>query len=179
MTTDEAMQAVKKAVEFIPYLEARVDLSNRNPKRPDGETIEEILLVALRAIAQGGPLAVVPKEVITFLMGEGPLEGLWFGEVNPQKPRAEFWWRSHLLRGYHRKNPVKTAHVGSSALDLVRDALRAIEPGGPLVCVPREHIKQLADRDCGAHCAMTLVHEQRHSDFCNKTRAMLAEGEKP
>lgn len=62
MTTDEAMQAVKKAVEFIPYLEARVDLSNRNPKRPDGETIEEILLAALHAISPGGPLVVVDRE---------------------------------------------------------------------------------------------------------------------
>lgn len=66
MTTDEAMQAVNKAVGVIPYLEARVNLSNRNPKRPDGETIEEILLAALRAIAPDGPLAVVPKEHLEY-----------------------------------------------------------------------------------------------------------------
>lgn len=60
------------------------------------------------------------------------------------------------------------------AIEVFAAALRAIEPGGPLIVIPREHFKQLADRECGAHCAVLLVHEQRHSDFCNKTRAMIA-----
>ncbi len=63
MTTDEALAAVKKAVGFIRYLEARVDLSSRNPNRPFGETIEEILLAALRAIAPDGPLVCVPRRL--------------------------------------------------------------------------------------------------------------------
>lgn len=69
-------------------------------------------------------------------------------------------------------------HPTTGEIEIMLAALRAIEPGGPLIVIPREHFKQLADRDCGAHCAMPLVHEQRHSDFCNKTRAMIAEGEK-
>lgn len=81
MTTDEAMQAVNKAVEFIPYLEARVNLSNRNPKRPDGETIEEILLAALRAIAPGGPLVVVPREPTEKMLEAGNDAAQLFGKL--------------------------------------------------------------------------------------------------
>lgn len=109
MTTDEAMQAVKKAVEeWVPKFKRALDDRAEEPR------------------AQTGSIFMSDEEMKNLLA-----------------------------------------------------ALRAIAPGGPLVVVPREHIKQLADRDCGAHCAMTLVHEQRHSDFCNKTRAMITEGEKP
>ena len=34
-------------------------------------------------------------EVVAFLMGEGPLEGCWFGE-KPETERGNFWWRKHL-----------------------------------------------------------------------------------
>lgn len=71
MTANEALAAVKRAVEFIPYLEARVELSNRNPKRPDGETIEEILLVALYVITSNGPLVCVPREPTEKMLDAG------------------------------------------------------------------------------------------------------------
>lgn len=45
----------------------------------------------------GIPGAVtIPGELYAFLMGEGPLEGVWFGELNDGF-RGAFWWRA-LLR---------------------------------------------------------------------------------
>ena len=36
------------------------------------------------------------EEIRKFLLGEGPLEGVWFGEKHPTRQGA-FWWRN-LLR---------------------------------------------------------------------------------
>lgn len=45
----------------------------------------------------GIPSAVtISGELYAFLMGEGPLEGVWFGEMNDAFKGA-FWWRA-LLR---------------------------------------------------------------------------------
>jgi hypothetical protein len=35
------------------------------------------------------------SEVIAFLLGEGPLDGVWFGDPHPTEKGA-FWWRKHL-----------------------------------------------------------------------------------
>lgn len=35
------------------------------------------------------------KTVIAFLLGQGELDGLWFGEPNPTSTSA-FWWRKYL-----------------------------------------------------------------------------------
>jgi len=57
------------------------------------------------AALRGG--VVVPEEVIRFLCGEVPIDGLWFGEPKPSKIErpegkplipAHYWWRSQLLR---------------------------------------------------------------------------------
>lgn len=34
-------------------------------------------------------------EVFAFLRGEGPLEGVWFGDDHPTE-KGKFWWRKHL-----------------------------------------------------------------------------------
>ncbi len=39
--------------------------------------------------------SAVPNTVIAFLLGEGPLDGVWFGEKHPTE-RGNFWWRKHL-----------------------------------------------------------------------------------
>lgn len=36
-------------------------------------------------------------DVITFLLGEAPLDGVWFGEKHPTYP-GRFWWRAHLRK---------------------------------------------------------------------------------
>lgn len=38
----------------------------------------------------------VPREVVAFLKGEGPLGGQWFGDPKPAGERGNFWWRKHL-----------------------------------------------------------------------------------
>lgn len=41
--------------------------------------------------------------VFAFLLGEGPLEGYWFGEHRPsgKSHPANFWWRKHLRAALH------------------------------------------------------------------------------
>jgi hypothetical protein len=38
---------------------------------------------------------VAPNDVIAFLLGEAPLDGVWFSEKHPTE-RGAFWWRKHL-----------------------------------------------------------------------------------
>lgn len=35
------------------------------------------------------------QDVVAFLLGEGPLDGVWFGE-KPVGERGQYWWRKHL-----------------------------------------------------------------------------------
>jgi len=46
--------------------------------------------------ADGG--VVVPRELAAFLLGEGDLEGYWFGDTkdHPSGRRQAFWWRTAL-----------------------------------------------------------------------------------
>lgn len=49
-------------------------------------------LVKVRSL----PAVDVEKEaVFSFLLGQGPLEGVWFGD-KPEGTRGAFWWRRHL-----------------------------------------------------------------------------------
>lgn len=36
----------------------------------------------------------VPRKVVEFLRGAGPLDGMWFGES--KEPHRKFWWRKYL-----------------------------------------------------------------------------------
>lgn len=35
------------------------------------------------------------EEALAFLFGEGPLDGVWFGDEHPTE-RGAFWWRKNL-----------------------------------------------------------------------------------
>jgi hypothetical protein len=37
---------------------------------------------------------LVRKDVIAFLKGQGPLDGVWFGDVPTD--RLRYWWRDYL-----------------------------------------------------------------------------------
>ena len=39
------------------------------------------------------PAFPMPLDIQRFLMGNGPLEGVWFGDEHPTREGA-FWWRS-------------------------------------------------------------------------------------
>lgn len=45
--------------------------------------------------AETGEEAARARMVIRFLKGEGPLEGVWFGD-RPVGERGNFWWRKYL-----------------------------------------------------------------------------------
>src|SRR6185503_19589732 len=36
------------------------------------------------------------QRVIAFLLGEGPLDGMHFGDSDTARPRKPYWWRKHL-----------------------------------------------------------------------------------
>ena len=38
---------------------------------------------------------LVKNDVIAFLKGSAPLEGVWFGQIHPTEPA--YWWRKYLL----------------------------------------------------------------------------------
>lgn len=35
------------------------------------------------------------SDVFKFLLGEGSIDGAWFGDLHPQA-KGQFWWRKHL-----------------------------------------------------------------------------------
>ena len=37
----------------------------------------------------------LPRAVVEFLLGEGPLDGVWYGDEHPTNPRP-YWWRKHI-----------------------------------------------------------------------------------
>ena len=44
----------------------------------------------------------LPIPVLKFLLGIGPLEGVWFGERHPRKP-GRFWWRSACFGKHYKR----------------------------------------------------------------------------
>lgn len=55
----------------------------------------ELLAAWQAACALSPPSVVANDEVIRFLLGEGPLDGVHFGDKHPTE-RGAFWWRKHL-----------------------------------------------------------------------------------
>lgn len=45
----------------------------------------------------------MPLDIQRFLMGNGPLEGVWFGEDHPTR-KGQFWWRD-VIRERSERNP--------------------------------------------------------------------------
>jgi hypothetical protein len=54
------------------------------------------------------PCSSVSDEIIAFLLGEGPLDGVYFGEKHPFH-EGRYWWRKHL-----RKNQTGQERVASA-----------------------------------------------------------------
>jgi hypothetical protein len=51
-------------------------------------------------IAAAGRLTDEQREVLTFLDGSGPLEGMHFGDSDASKPRPRLWWRKNLREAF-------------------------------------------------------------------------------
>lgn len=56
-----------------------------------------ISIFPLRSAAPAAPVGEGLREVVAFLLGEGPLDGQWFGDSPPDGQKGAFWWR-HRLR---------------------------------------------------------------------------------
>ena len=61
---------------------------------------EDLAQAALSAITPpNGDEVRVPRQLYDFLMGEGSLDGVWFGDYPlPGTARGAFWWRKALAR---------------------------------------------------------------------------------
>jgi hypothetical protein len=57
-------------------------------------------------------------EIIAFLLGEGPLNGLWFGDELPAKGR--YWWRSILREAFTPEKAFASAVPDSIPADVLR-----------------------------------------------------------
>ena len=74
-----------------PYLAAaaiRTLLRERDAARELQDRLREALSVERQR-------ARMPDEVAKFLLGEGPLEGVWFGDRHPAR-KGLYWWRTML-----------------------------------------------------------------------------------
>lgn len=60
----------------------------------NGDTLEPGSKTRLAALRLPDPEPDV-REVLAFLAGEGPLDGVYFGEAHPTD-RGLFWWRKYL-----------------------------------------------------------------------------------
>lgn len=79
-------------------------------------TEQSLAMRAKETLAQDEVGYVIPPELYSFLMGEGPLDGTWFTEINKNMP-GRYWWRA-LLQTCNR------AALGKLPGDDVREAIQ-------------------------------------------------------
>ena len=53
---------------------------------------------------------VLLPDIIRFLLGEAPYEGVWYGDKHPTR-RGSFWWRTPL-RELHTRAPLPQGEEG-------------------------------------------------------------------
>ena len=62
---------------------------------------------------------VLVSDVFSFLLGEKPLNGVWFGE-KPEGVKGNFWWRTHLRKALAAPvQPVKQSQLADASLEPV------------------------------------------------------------
>lgn len=47
-------------------------------------------------IEKSSALKVEQSDIIKFLLGEGSLNGVWYGDPRPDNEKGNFWWRKYL-----------------------------------------------------------------------------------
>lgn len=98
--TDTTREAVARAMFERMYSDplATIFLSWENlgeEVRHTWRNLADAALAALRPAQDAEGWVLVQREVVEFLRGAAPLDGVWFGDKHWEKPGA-FWWRSHL-----------------------------------------------------------------------------------
>ena len=73
---------------------------------PQPSTADVFSAPSQEGVGQGGAAVAARakrlNEIHTFLLGEGPLEGVWCSEKHPLYP-GTFWWRAKLRAALRRK----------------------------------------------------------------------------
>lgn len=87
MTTDEALLAVRKAVELLPELEAYSDTRKgwTKPVAILGWSDFQTIMLALNAIKPSGPLVAVPRKPTQAMIDAG-IDAGWIDgdDINPE-----------------------------------------------------------------------------------------------
>ena len=65
-------------------------------------------------------------EVVDFLLGAAPLEGVWFGEKHPKEP-GSYWWRSRLRDAVAASPPAQPASIEPAAPDTEAGLMEALQ----------------------------------------------------
>jgi hypothetical protein len=102
-------------------------------------------------------------EIIAFLLGEGELNGRWFGEEPPPAYRGMFWWRTELRAAWNRRAVPAAAGEGEAgqwtqaALDKVREEAAILRARGRAAPASRDEgvsDERLAEliNGCASYC---------------------------
>jgi len=67
----------------------------------------------------------LPRAVVEFLLGEGPLDGVWYGDEHPTNPRP-YWWRKHI-RAALAEPEKERAEVAAPARNGVASSMEEID----------------------------------------------------
>lgn len=112
MTHDEALAAVKRAIEWQDWCETRSHREASELIRSRFRTLSD----ALRAIAPGGPLVVMPRELTKEMIWAAHQEIDWCRNTqNTAYPRHET-----------QKENIGGEPIGTFCEDDIRDAYRAM-----------------------------------------------------
>ena len=84
-----SIDAMKQALEY-PRPGAIVPVTPETVK-----ILVDALRLAIEQAERQEPVACVSSEMLEFLRGAAPLDGVWFGEPHPTE-RGQFWWRKYL-----------------------------------------------------------------------------------
>jgi hypothetical protein len=83
-------------------------------------------MAGLTARPDDEPSAAPPQaqplsdDVVQFLLGSAPLDGVWFGERHPTE-RGAFWWRKHLSKAPQvQPQPIPQWKLDEFARDMVK-----------------------------------------------------------
>lgn len=67
--------------------------------------LEEVAGQGAVCVASGAQSTFpMPLDIQRFLMGNGPLEGVWFGDDHPTR-KGKFWWRTVIRERHLERNP--------------------------------------------------------------------------
>ena len=104
--------------------------------------------------------------ILKFLLGEGELDGVWYGDKHPTE-QGMFWWRKHLrqyLEQAQLQQPVVMQAEGSDGAEV---AAVASEGEGE---ADMSGVELQPDEVCGCHYMTPVWAGSNQCMKCNKNR---------